>query len=156
MGSFKINKCDIWCLQTSLMSNREQQAWQQPKEFIFIIIIIIRFILWHQLAGQERLVRVWLCLLRPAAPTPSTLWTTRTCVSCGTGPSTTWPSPAAAPSSTTTPSCACRRSRGWRRWRGPRSATRRTTSPCATTGTRPPVRIQLLALLALLARPPGL
>lgn len=67
-------------------------------------------------------------------------WTTRTCVSCGIGLSTTWPSNTAACSSTTTPNFACLRSERWRRWQEPRSATKRTTSLCATMGTKPHVR----------------
>lgn len=62
-------------------------------------------------------------LLSLPVPLPSMRWTTRTCVSCGIGPSTTWPSSMVVCSFTTTLNCACLKSEKWRRKREPRSAT---------------------------------
>lgn len=74
-------------------------------------------------------------------------WTTRTCVSCGIGPSTTWLSNVVVRSSTTTPNFACPKSERWRRWREQRSATKRMTSLSATTGNKPPVRLVMFTTL---------
>lgn len=62
-------------------------------------------------------------LLSLPVPLPSMRWTTRTCVSYGIGPSTTWPSSVVVCSFTTTLNFACLKSERWRRKREPRSAT---------------------------------
>lgn len=63
----------------------------------------------------------------PSGIIHSTRSITRTCVSCGTGTNTTWPSSKVACFSIITPNFACRRSGRWRRWLALRTGKQRMT-----------------------------